>query len=202
MKVKFKAGLIWPDTAPPVSQSPKPSAFDSTRSLYAALNGKEGLLDELRKSKATNIIITADWNLSKRDETPLTDGRVPSPMSVFYKIGGVDLAHAMCEYNSIESNVWAAARTIEKLRDIRRYGGDAIARQAESGFAALPPPEKSWWEILGVSRDMELDEIEALYKLRRNKVHPDRPGGDNEKFIELGVAFEQAKKEKGTVPAK
>lgn len=49
---------------------------------------------------------------------------------------------------------------------------------------------RSHYDVLGVSRDADTAAIRAAYRRLAQKVHPDRPGGSHEKFVELQRAFD------------
>ena len=46
-----------------------------------------------------------------------------------------------------------------------------------------------YYNILGVSREASQDEIKKAYKKIAIKTHPDRPGGNKEKFQDVGKAY-------------
>lgn len=102
-------------------------------------------------------------------------------------------------YRDGPENVKAIAMTIQRLRQVEDYGV-YTAEQAMRGAAydMLPPPnqappERDWWDVLGVAPTTPAVVVEAAYKALAKQRHPDRPGGSNEAMAELQRAFEQAK---------
>lgn len=49
---------------------------------------------------------------------------------------------------------------------------------------------KNYYEVLGVPKTADENEIKKAYKKAALKYHPDRPGGDKVKFQEVSEAFE------------
>lgn len=47
----------------------------------------------------------------------------------------------------------------------------------------------SFYDLLGVPRDANLRAIKAAYRRRAKELHPDTPGGDKHRFVELGRAY-------------
>lgn len=50
--------------------------------------------------------------------------------------------------------------------------------------------KRDYYEILGVSRDASPDEIKKAYRRLAVQYHPDKEGGDEEKFKEINEAYE------------
>ena len=50
--------------------------------------------------------------------------------------------------------------------------------------------KRDYYDILGVSKTATADEIKRAYRKLAVKYHPDKEGGDEAKFKELGEAYE------------
>jgi hypothetical protein len=104
------------------------------------------------------------------------------------------------KYSSVTANTHAIALTLEALRAVDRWGAYSVEQAIEGARLALPAPgeqvRKAWWLVIGVKREWPLDAIEAVWKTKLEKAHPDR-GGSTEAMVELNVAITAARKEKG-----
>lgn len=103
------------------------------------------------------------------------------------------------KYRSNIDNLHAIALTLEALRAVDRWGAYSIEQAIEGARLALPAPEghapPKWWDIIGVEQDWPLKAIEAVWKTKLEKAHPDR-GGSTEAMVALNVAIEAARQEK------
>ncbi|NOZ43794.1 MAG: J domain-containing protein [bacterium] len=60
-------------------------------------------------------------------------------------------------------------------------------------------PKKDYYEILGLNEDASIDDIKKAFKKLAVKYHPDKPGGDKEKFQAVneahGILSDEKKKQ-------
>lgn len=67
-----------------------------------------------------------------------------------------------------------------------------MVERAFTGFTALPPPAsdappKRWWEVLEISEHATVLEINAAYRSKAAKAHPDQ-GGTHDAMADLNAA--------------
>lgn len=48
---------------------------------------------------------------------------------------------------------------------------------------------KDYYEVLGIKKDASQDEIKKAFRKMAQKLHPDKPGGDEKKFKEINEAY-------------
>lgn len=151
------------------------------------------------------IVLSTNIEL-RQDGLPYANMRQPEDkgVAVYFMFKGDQMVICCDEWNKIEHNLWAVAKTIEAMRAIERWGVSDFMKRSFSGFTALPPAsstgqKRKWWQVLGYQQEpgkavWDWAGIEASYKSIAKKVHPDVVGGSTEKFQELADAFDEAKK--------
>lgn len=101
------------------------------------------------------------------------------------------------KYAKADGNLHAIALTLDRLRALERYGAYTVEQAMEGARAALPPPAGAesphWSETLAVGRDWPLAAIEAIWKSKAEKAHPDR-GGSADEMAALNAAMDAARK--------
>ena len=53
--------------------------------------------------------------------------------------------------------------------------------------------KRDYYEVLGVGKNASADEIKKAFRRKAVELHPDKQGGDEEKFKELNEAYEVLK---------
>lgn len=88
-------------------------------------------------------------------------------------------------------NLWALAIGLDSVRLNEMRGLDDVARQV---YKMLPagPRVRDPWEVLGLRPDADEDAIDAVYRAKAKRLHPDA-GGNPEAFKELQAAYETVK---------
>lgn len=160
---------------------------------------RDEMLAELRRLGASNVIVSTNV-LLRRDGMPYADTREPedSGVAVYFERRRRPYVLACDSYDKVWKNLRAVGATVEALRAIERHGSSEMLEQAFTGFAALPaarPAESSWWDVLGVSPDAPLDEIEAAHRRLTVAHHPDA-GGDEEQMARINRARDIAREER------
>lgn len=96
-------------------------------------------------------------------------------------------------------NLHAIYLTLKGMRAFERYGTYTKEQAAQGARLALPPPTSEegppWWETLGVERAWPLAAIEAVYRTKAEKAHPDRTGDGGEAMARINAAMDAARKE-------
>lgn len=103
------------------------------------------------------------------------------------------------KYQKLAENLHALYLTLNAMRALERWGAYTLEQAAKGARLALPAPQSigpKWWDVLGVARSWPLDAIEAVWRTKVEKAHPDR-GGSAEDMAALNAAIAQARKEKG-----
>jgi len=210
--------LQWPE------HWPRTRGRVSSRFSNAALGRSiDDLLNELRRFEARQVALTSDLRL-RLDGIPYAQQAEPDDpgIAVYFQWRGKPYVIACDRYKRCWENMRAVAKTVEAMRAIERHGASQLLERAVSGFSALPPaggkasarpPERPWWEVLGMP-DMQVPYVtiasdethpmripalgmaKALYQNQVGSAHPDK-GGSTERMAELNIAWKAAKEALG-----
>src|ERR1700710_669332 len=164
--------LSWPQSWPRTA-NPAKSQFKT--SLTASIDNVQGSLKRFATDsgrKVENILVSSNVSLMERN--PKDAG-----VAVYFTWDGISTCIAVDRYQRIEENLQAIHHVIEAERTKLRHGGLNLWRAAFRGYAALPPPSAPMdkpWEALGVKQGATPDEIEAAFREKAKKAHPDAGG--------------------------
>lgn len=182
--------LTWPDTMPRTTTKVASKfktglsvALKNVRSSLGLFSGDSG-------KKVENLVISSNVTLGV--ERPADPG-----VAVWFVWDGMQVCIAVDRYAKVEDNLQAVHHIVEARRTEMRHGGLHIVRATFRGFTALPAPaRKGWREVLGFAPGATADElsIEAFYRQKAKKAHPDAGGSDAE-MAELNRARDEALKE-------
>lgn len=181
--------LSWP-LGKPRSQQRKPATFQNTFG-----QARESLANELRLMSATGVVLSTNVEL-RRDGKPYSGRSSVDPgVAVYFTWREQQYAFACDCWDRVEHNLQAIRKTIEAVRGIARWGTGEMVASAFAGFKALPEQAgpsngAAWWDILGVPSTASAAVIEAAYKAKARKAHPDQPGGSHELMQRLNQARE------------
>ena len=180
----FESRLCWPDSKPRAAQR-NASAFKSTE----VAKEQRRIEGELSRWGIRHYIIS-------RNNQRLFAGDPAA--AVWWNNRQKELRVLACDrYEKLADNMHAIFLTLGAMRALERWGAYTAEQAAEGARLALPPPETDaidWPSILGVQRGWPLPAIEAVWKTRVEKAHPDR-GGDPALMAQLNAAMDAARKE-------
>jgi hypothetical protein len=173
--------LQWP-VGKPRTEFPGTSKFGS-RSIEQAvviLRKQVELLCGGSVVISTNIKLRLDGLPYAKQSQPTDKG-----VAVYFSHKKRPMCFACDRWDKIQDNIYAVAMTIEALRGIDRWGGGTMMEEAFTGFVALP--SNSPWDVLGLKPGSNREEIEAAYRAKAKKAHPDA-GGSHEQMARLNAA--------------
>lgn len=148
---------------------------------------------EIDRLGASDYVLSS--NLPQRlDGQPRSDvGQPADPgVALYFNLKGKPHCMPCDTFSRVEHNIAAIAAHIEATRKINRYGVADVAEMF-TAFASLPPP-KTWRELLGFPAGLMPSGravIDAAFRERSKKAHPDRPGGSHDAMAELSRARDE-----------
>lgn len=157
------------------------------------------LFEELSRMDASKIILSTAIPL-RNDGLPRAnmapDGG-DAGAAVYFVRKGKNMVFACDKFKQSCDNIYAIGKTIEAMRGIERWGASDMMERAFSGFVGLPAKaSEPWREVLGFGQEsVTSDDLEVAYKKKVMIHHPDRPGGDRDKFERVVEARKQALEE-------
>lgn len=184
--------LCWPPAKPRTAKRLGRTQFKATRA-----KAEREIREEMERWRAQGYMLSA--------APPYMKGAVDPGVALWWNMPRPDkkpseLRVLACDtWPWIEDNMHAIALTLHGLRSFERYGTYTREQAAEGARPALPPPAEEridWPGILGVGRDWPLAAVEAIWKTKAEKAHPDR-GGSAEAMASLNAAMDAARRDLG-----
>lgn len=169
-------------------------------------SARDGLLKELDMLGASDVILSTNIPL-RRDGLPYSSQKQPNDkgVSVYFKMNKQPRSIACDKWDRIEDNIhaleltvsaMALELTVSAMRGLDRWGASDVLDRVFTGFMSLPPPSDgsndNWWEVLKVSRDAKIDEVERKYRDLSKVAHPDM-GGSSDMMSRLNIAVRKAR---------
>ena len=108
--------------------------------------------------------------------------------------GPAELTYALDRYTEPEQNLRGLHMVLESLRRIERDGTQQVWEQVmRGGYAQLSGPG----DELDVPPDASRAAIEAAFRSKAHRLHPDKPGGDAARFQRLVQQRDEALRRAG-----
>ncbi len=178
------------------STTRKTARFHKNNKPVTIAEAKQRLLKEIEswtrsgknwRINPESVIISSNWVLT-RSGIPSIGQKEPSDpgVVVYFNLDGDDYCLPCDQWDRAADNLAAIAAHLGAMRDQERWGVGST-RQSFLGYAALPP-QKKWWEVLGVSPQSGLHEIKEAYRTLAKAHHPD-VGGSRQKWDEIHQAW-------------
>lgn len=159
---------------------------------------RDELLHELELLSATNIIISSNIP-TRNDGLPYANWKGGEPkdtgVAIYFDLNRKPYALACDHWNRVRDNLREIGLYICAMRDLVNRPVGSL-QQVFAGFQALPPSTPdTWWRILGVDKDADLETIKAAYRQKARVYHSD-VGGSDEQMVRLNAAWAQAKSQR------
>lgn len=180
--------LQWPDGLP---RTERKIASQFKTSLSGALKNVEGSLRLFGTDSGkpvTAVVLSSNV-------AGLSSGEPADPgVAAWFVWDGAQRCIAVDRYPKVQDNLQAIHHILEARRTEMRHGGLHIVRQTFKGFVALPAPAgpKGWRDVLGLRGSVTIQQIDAAYRERAAKAHPDA-GGTTDEMAALNRARAEAK---------
>lgn len=168
--------LVWPLGWPRTEKGKrKRGLFKNGRNEITYYAAEQRTLTEIKRlngHQRAEVICSSNM---LRTSQPVDPG-----VAVYFQAKGKPMrVIAVDIYDRVEHNLAAIAATVEAMRAIDRHGGAQILERAFTGFDALPAPKKREpWEVLGISKGANEDQINTAWRNLQRAHHPDTGDGN------------------------
>lgn len=139
------------------------------------------------------VVISTNLPVS-RNGFPYSDKREPEDcgVAVYFTLDKVDYCFPCDKWDRVADNIAAIASHLNAMRGMERWGVGEY-HDVFTGFKAIPETinVRNIWEVLGIRRTTDLEEIRIAYRNKAKILHPDA-GGNKNAFQELQDAYNSA----------
>lgn len=132
-----------------------------------------------------------DWNAVGEYDFPVPEKLGSADATVRFELRGTTITVACSSQTTYRQNLRCVAFAVEAMRMNEKRGIADTLQKAYLQLAA-PPQQRDPYEVLGARPDTDLADIEALYKSKARRLHPDT-GGDADAMRELNEAWQAVK---------
>lgn len=168
---------------------------------------RDGFMQQMMFLNAENIIISC--NIPEE----LFFANQPQPedagVAVYFTFRKKRLTFFCDQWDRVEDNLLTIKKLIEALKDLQHW---AVSRAMERALLAFASPKEDesdaghansgtepaavqWWKILGVKHNATETKVKLAYRRLAKVHHPDKEGGNAEKFREITEAYNEAMKQ-------
>lgn len=169
------------------------SAYGGQKDITIA-DALRRLQEELDRIGARYPVVSSNVE-TRVDGLPRSGGRKPDDpgVAVYFQLKDKPVCMPCDTYCLVEHNIAAIAAHIEATRKIERHGVATIAEMF-SGFVALPPSHRPWFDVLGLKPDATKSGVMRAHRRLSLDRHPDR-GGNNADMADINRARDEALRE-------
>ena len=161
--------------------------------------GRNRLIDELARLKATSVVISTDIPTNRNGTLRAVRAETISDpgAAVYFRLRGEPRVLACDRWDRLADNLTAIAKHISAIRGIERWGVGTL-EQVFSAYRALPAvgSRQLWYQVLGFKTPPTAGEAEAKYLELMRLHHPDR-GGNANQAAEISAAWTEGRKAMG-----
>lgn len=211
LEIELAYPLRWPAGRPRTNPDDRKSAawrHEGRRITLATANRR--LRDQLsamtrhgKPWRTSAHVLTCNIRFTRSGARDQNFRREPEDVgvAVYFELDRKPMVLACDRWDTVQDNLAAIAAHIEALRGQERWGVADLA-QAFAGHAALAPPggtpsDEPWWQVLGVSKNASVFEIEAAWRNLIFAAHPDQ-GGSHAQAARVNRARDQGRAANGT----
>lgn len=168
---------------------------------------RDGFMQQMMFLGASEIIISCNI------QEELLFANQPQPedagVAVYFTFRKKRLTFFCDHWDRVEDNLLTIKKLIEALKDLQHWAvWGAMERallafespkedesDAGHGNAGTAPGKLHWWKILGVKHNATETKVKLAYRRLAKVHHPDKEGGNAEKFREITEAYDEAIKQ-------